>query len=330
MMMAPRGWAQQSSQVRGYANRQVVENLVLDRNAGAYAASSGVNVHTGERFQMDVKVLYNVVADAQVAIFNITQIGETAEKAEQLATYRIEGFMQDLQGLGIAEADMFQDLISFAPYYSTTKKLFSNALVKKPAGFELQKNLHIRFKDGKLINRMLTLAAKHEIYDLVRVEYYVEDVAKVHHEMRLQAMEEVTRRQEVYAGLGMDLREVHRKLAEGHRTYMPQDRYLDYTGVTLIAKETSSEGGNEGDEYRNPRTAFYSPVSYQDFDVVMNPVIMEPVVQFTYTLRLDFEYPYNAPEEETEATARTEAQPKEDRVVYLITPQGEVKLLSAL
>ena len=316
-----------SRRVRGYANQQMVEYLANDTRVLAGRAQAAVS--QSERFVMEIKVLNNVVADFQVAIFNITQIGASAEEAERLATERTSGFMRDLRGLGIADSSMFQDIISFAPYYSTTKRLFTSSMVKKPAGFELQKNIHIRFADGKLINQILSIAARHEIYDLVRVDYYVEDIQQVYHTMRLKAIEEANLRQEAFASIGMDLSEVHRKLAEGHETYMPQDRYLDYTGVTLIAKEEKMEGGNETDDFRNPQTAFYAPVSYQEFDVVLNPVIMEPVVQFTYTLKIDFEYPYKSKDEEaTPPLAETREDKGPSRVYYLVTPNGEIKLIT--
>ncbi|MEL6537376.1 MAG: SIMPL domain-containing protein [Bacteroidota bacterium] len=324
----------QSRIVRGYANQQLEEYLANDRayHGSGAAGAPAININTSTRFIMEVKVLNNVVADQQVAIFNITQIGETAEEAERLSTQRIEGFKEDLIALGVTEDDMFQDLIAFAPYYSEKSRLFSTTKVKKPAGFELQVNMHIRYSDSKLINRILSIAATHEIYDLVRVEYYVEDIEQVYHDMRVKAMEEVTHRQEAYKELGMDLTQVYRKLAEGHRAYMPQERYLDYTGVTLIAKEDKTEGGNEDDDYRNPQTAFYAPLSYKDYDVVINSVILEPVVQFTYTLKIDFEFPYLTPEEEDEEgleTAALEKEPAEPiKQFYLITPSGELKFIT--
>ncbi|HAP62794.1 MAG TPA: hypothetical protein DCR93_25960 [Cytophagales bacterium] len=334
LLMASQTMAQQQSQiVRGYANQQLEEYLSNDNlyYRASTAADPSVNINTGNRFVMEVKVLNNVVADQLVAIFNITQIGETAEEAERLSTQRIEGFKQDLFDLGVSEENVFQDLIAFAPYYSEKNRLFSQTKVKKPAGFELQVNLHIRYSDSNLINRILSIAATHEIYDLVRVEYNVEDIEQVYHDMRLKAMEEVARRQEAYQTLGMDLTEVHRKLAEGHRAYMPQERYLDYTGVTLIAKEDKTEGGNEADDFRNPQTAFYAPLSYKDYDAVINPVIMEPVVQFTYSLKIDFEFPYLAPEEKEEVveTASHEEEPEGPiKQFYLITPNGEIKFVT--
>ncbi len=58
---------------------------------------------------------------------------------------------QRVKAQGVKEKDVFTDMLSFVPVYEieTTRKLFSKTYQEVPAGFEIQKNIHIRFTDAR-------------------------------------------------------------------------------------------------------------------------------------------------------------------------------------
>jgi hypothetical protein len=60
----------------------------------------------GEIF-LEANVLYNARADKYIAIFNVNQLGETAEIATQMVDSRINGVKQEFLKLGIKEIDFF-------------------------------------------------------------------------------------------------------------------------------------------------------------------------------------------------------------------------------
>jgi len=45
--------------------------------------------------------------------------------------------------------------------------LFSKTYTEVPKGFEMQKNLHIKFNDENLLDDIMTFAANNEIYDFI-------------------------------------------------------------------------------------------------------------------------------------------------------------------
>jgi hypothetical protein len=80
----------------------------------------------------------------------------------------------------VKEKDVFTDMLSFVPVYEieTTRKLFSKTYQEVPAGFEIQKNIHIKFTDARILDQLVTAAAKEEIYDLVKVDFFVGSKAR--------------------------------------------------------------------------------------------------------------------------------------------------------
>ena len=59
---------------------------------------------------------------------------------------------------GVKDDDVFTDMLSFVPVYEieTTRKLFSKTYQEVPAGFEIQKNIHIRFRDARVLDKLVS------------------------------------------------------------------------------------------------------------------------------------------------------------------------------
>jgi len=125
-----------------------------------------------------VNGLMNIPADAFVAMFNIIQVGETVESTHQLLNERISMLKKEMRLHGIDTQFMKVDMISFLPKYTVEveSKLFSKSYNEVPAGFILQKNITIQCTNSQKLNDITTAAAKAEIYDLVKVDYFVNEI----------------------------------------------------------------------------------------------------------------------------------------------------------
>ncbi|MBK8581165.1 MAG: hypothetical protein IPL86_04800 [Flavobacteriales bacterium] len=53
-------------------------------------------------------------------------------------------------------------MLSFVPVYEieTTRKFFGKTYQEVPAGFESQKNIHIKFTDARMLDQIVSAAAK--------------------------------------------------------------------------------------------------------------------------------------------------------------------------
>ncbi len=238
----------------------------------------------------EVNGLANVVADAQVAIFNITQLGPDVQQVDSLVRSRTRGFSASLQALGIPHNDVFVDMISQVPIYEyeVEKKRFSKKTFNEiPAGIEVQKNIHVRFGNGNALEGIVAAAAQNEIFDLVKVEYYVANKDSVYADLRKRSIAVLNEKIEDFTALGIHLDTVYRVIAENAAVAYPPSRYKRYEGFSSASLEAVNKR-SEITNVRKPKTMYYDKVAFEGYDLVLNPVILEPVVQFSYNLKIKF------------------------------------------
>lgn len=263
----------------------------------------------------EVNGLFNRKADAYLAIFNMTQIGENASVANDLLNTRYQNFVNEVASAGVKPEDVFLDMVSQVPIYEleVTKKFFSKTYNEVPKGFELQKNIHVKFNKGEVLDKILTAAAKHEIYDLIKVDYFVENTSTVYETLRDSVIAFAKRKTNDYKDLKVNLDTVYRVLAEQTSVTFPIDRYSKYTPASSSSIE--AVGKKSGvTEIRKPTVMFYNKLSYHNFDVVINPVVIEPVVQ--YTCKIKMRYSMKKP-----------VETKVQNHYKIITPTGDVKTI---
>lgn len=245
---------------------------------------------------LNFALLHNVEPDALVAVFNVVQLGETVAEINQLLKLRLDALQSALAELGIKESDMFVDMVSQVPLYTyeTERKLFSKNFVEVPSGFELQKNLHIRFEDPSLIDQIVAAAGAQEIHDLAKVDYFVDNTHEIYQNLREEAAKLFKARKALYMQLDLDLDSIFHTVAETRQAYLPMSRYTGYQAVMQYGYGQSEKNVTKA---RKPKAQYYNPISYAGYDKVINPEIIGPVVQFSYQLLVRYtqDDPYRTP-----------------------------------
>ena len=278
---------------------------------------TAANIEHPDLFHLTVNGLINVVAENYVATFNLIQVGETAETTDNLMNGRIHSLKQNLSGKGIDTSTIITDLISFVPKYDyqVDQKVFSKTFNEVPAGFELQKNVLIHFTKSFQLDDIISAAAKSEIYDLVKVDYFVTDVQKQYELIRAKCVEEMLRKEKDYLALGFKLDTVYRNMAEDYKSVYPESRYYSYSAfckpsLDAARKKTGASSNAKVIDNPHPVSKFYNAVNYDEYDVVVNPVVTEPVVQFSYSITVRYVL-HKAPD------------PKNN--YFLVTPTGTIQ-----
>ena len=164
-------------------------------------------------------------------------------------------------------------------------KVFSNIATEVPAGFKIKKNVHVLFYDHAKLDLIITHAAKASIYDLVKVDYNVNDIQSAYDTLRKVAVEVIDMKRNTYRMMGFETTIL--TMAEGYDSKYPEERYDSYTAYLQ---------GNSYNNQTNPnmqvqttekeQTVFYNKVPYKTFDRVLNADLAEPGVQFYYKLRV--------------------------------------------
>ena len=314
-----------SAQIKGNAitiSRQNIASKDLG-NGHVYGQPTTIfgqqNLVPNPTITIDVKALSNIVANSYTAVFNVTQIGATSEETNSLMKERIVKVKNELLSNGILTKDVVIDVISFVPVYETIveKKLFSKKYVEVPKGFELQQNIHVKFTTVEQFEGVLASCANNEIYNLVKVDYFIDNLQEVYKKLRVEILKELKSKQEFYNNLGFDLTLYEPIIADNKYCYFPRDFYKNYQAFNSISFEALKK--NRGVFKAKKQTSYYyDPISFRDYDVVINPSIVEPVIQIGMEIKLQY-------------TPRPKEQkPIEKEVIrnkyYIISPDGSIDI----
>lgn len=306
------------AQVMGnYAEQQQTYQNIAP-NAQYRGVPKAAHFISDNQLEISINTLSNQKASAYTAIFNITQAGKTADETNALLNSRLEGFLADLKGVGIPATDIYVDMVNFLPKYEydVSKKLFSRKTYTEiPKGFELQKNVHIRYTDPVLLERIVTAAARQEIYDIVKVDYFVKDSEGIYTQLRETTFNYLKKIENQYKSIGIKLDSAYMVTAENAWVAYPINRYESYQAFST--QRLSIEENSKVNTADKITSRFYNAVPANDYDVVINPEILEPAVQFSYNLLVRFTLPERVPVQKTVVK----------KEFMLVTPTGEVKTL---
>ncbi|MFK7947438.1 MAG: SIMPL domain-containing protein [Saprospiraceae bacterium] len=262
-----------------YGNLQVSENVQNKQPANATFFNDYTTI-------LRSRVLMNVEADSYTAVFHLTQVGETAADADKFMNERLNGLKTALTALGVPSNEMETDIICLVPIfeYEEEKKIFSKKFIEVPKGFELKKNIHIRYTKSTMLDKIVTAAAQNEIYDLVKVDYSIKDMEAVYDQMRAKAIANYKKKLAMYKDLGIDLATQYHVATDASNVTFPLECYSTYQAFS----SSSLDKGKTAKRAAKPTSYYYNPITPKGFDVVVNSSILEPVVQFTYDLQVKF------------------------------------------
>jgi uncharacterized protein YggE len=245
----------------------------------------------GTSFFVDASVLMNVKADEFVAVFGLLQECATVAECNQKMDATVNGFRTGLKGLGISDADTYVDFASQNKIYGY--KLTANIAREELVGFELKKNIAVHYRDRDMLDRLTVLASQSKIYDLIKVDYIVKDTAAVQARLMDEAAKVIEQKAARYQRLlGVRVRPPAQVYAERPSIYYPTEMYDSYAAFESEDIEQNSDDLKQKYTVKNARksrTFFFNPLDADGFDTVLNPVVVEPIVQFTLYLKVRYE-----------------------------------------
>lgn len=263
---------------------------------------------------ISVKGLANIKADTYVAIFNVTQAGKSAEEVNELIDKRISQSLAEIKMRKGVET--YIDMISFVPAYEfeADKKVFSKKNYNEiPKGFELKKNIHIKYSDPNQLNEFISILSKEEIYDLVKVDYFSSTLETVKKDLMNKAKLIVQEKVKNYeAILGEMFTNIEKRVIDGYKVVLPVEMYKSYEAYNSSSLNLKKPANvNYADK---SATQYYQPVMDKEFDFVINPTILEPVIQVMYDINI--------------VINREKKQTSPNKEYIWIAPSGEMKTLN--
>ncbi len=241
----------------------------------------------GDGRYVEAAVLMNVLADEYVAVFGVNEEGKTLAEARKKMNAAVSTFTASLREMKVAAADTYVDFVAQNRIYGY-EPAGDNAVREVVVGFEVKKNVLVRYKEKAMIDDLTEAASNAGIFDLVKVDYVVKDVEAIQTKLIAEAGRILKRKMEDQEKLlGVRVGQILGSTAPQFSIYFPADMYDSY-----VAQESEEmQGYREGltiQRARKPRTFFFNGLTAKDFDHVINPVVNEPVVQFTVYVRLRY------------------------------------------
>lgn len=277
--------------------------------------------YDGSDLLVRVHVLYNAAPSSYMAIFHMNQAGKKVQDIDSLMSKRVAKLIAQGQSIGLKKEDFYTDMIALVPIFEKEKKTFGKNYTQVPKGFEMQKNLHVRYKNAAQLDALFTLAAQCEIYDLIKVEYFYDSTESANQILKNKAVQVLNQKLKTYKQMGISLDTNFRMVQEQRHQYFPIDEYRSYSPLavsTLEADEVSdaAKSGIPQQSSTQRTTMFYNQVSSDGFDAVINPAPLAPTIQFVYNV--DVRYKIHVPvQTKTETIKQTD--------LLIITPQGTIK-----
>nr|WP_199000657.1 SIMPL domain-containing protein [Flavobacterium sp. ASV13] len=302
-LFSPFIMAQASGNIN-YQNQQHYNNDLIN-----------VNFPSNADILVNVKGLANVKADAYTAIFSTTQTGETTKEVNELIDQRIKQSLNEINSKKGVET--YVDMISFVPVYEyeTEKKVFNRKTYNEvPTGFEVKKNIHIKYTDPNQLNEFISILSNNEIYDLVRVDYFSNALETIKKEMmnkaKLMVQEKIKNYQEL---LGETFTTAEKRITDGYIVNVPVEMYKSYEAYN--SSSLNLKKASNINQVNKSLTLYYQPLLNKEFDFVINPTVLEPVIQIQYEIKI-------AINREKKPLSKT------DKELILVTPNGDLKTLN--
>ncbi|MFK8044870.1 MAG: SIMPL domain-containing protein [Crocinitomicaceae bacterium] len=300
------------------AHAQVSGNINY-QNITRYAENNiSVNYPNSNDLYITVKGMANVKADSYVAIFNLSQTGKTAKEVNELIDERVNKGLSVVKGLKSVEA--YVDMISFVPVYeyAVERKIFSKKTYNEiPTGFEVKKNIHIKYTDPNLLNEIIASLANAEIYDLVRVDYFSNNIDAIKDSLLERAKQVLNEKMKRYESiLTVNFDSYEKQLADKYKVVLPTEMYKSYQAYSSSSLKLKRNGNVRQAQKSN--TLFYQPILDKEFDFVLNPTIIEPVIQVMYQIVVRV----------TKVKKEAPKPDKPNKEYMLVTPNGDIKPLT--
>lgn len=317
--------------VINFTNAQISGNANYDKKEGN--ANYGGNQYTINRVNtiqttsssqdemvITIKGIYNERATSQIATFSILQLGKTAEEATSLIDERIANVIREVNSLN-KEIEVATDMISFVPTYdyAVEKKIFNpKTYNEQPSGFELKKNILIKFKNNNDFDRIVSICGKNEIYDLAKVDYVTTNFDGIRFQMQKKAIEQFKDYMANYSLImNTDLNKKEKIIQEGFNVTYPMESYRSYQAFSQADASFDPKGTVH--TIKKNTTEYYNAAMVKDHNFIFNADITEPTIQAFYEITIRIKL-------------REDQLPKNTIIrnnrYYVITANGDIKLLN--
>jgi hypothetical protein len=174
----------------------------------------------------------------------------------------------------------------------------------------LQKNISVLFKKPDQLDAITASALNSEIYDIVKVDYFINNMSALKDTLRNACIAELKKKIGTYEIIGLKPDNMDKNISESFASVYPPSRYVSYQAFTRPSLSAAKKK-QSFTEIPKITSKYYNQQDYTLYDIVINPVVTEPVVQLSYSVLVKYI-----------------RKDKDEKIFNIITPSGEVKQLT--
>lgn len=266
---------------------QMSGNQVYNNRENPVQTNTGnLDSSNENQYSVEASVLMNARADSFVAVFGVQEENKTPEQNNTNLDAQLKSFIGELSKIGISKSDIYVDFITQNRVYDFTVK--GDTATEVFSGFETKKTISIKFVQPDLFEKIVAIAAKENIFDLIKVDYIVSNSEKLKQTLFNEAVNIIKEKEAKYKNsFGVKLTPVGLS-REKYDFHYPAQRYKRYQAFETGNATSNYRSGNQVLQ-RKSFTFYYEPVDPNLFDKSINPISIEPLVQITLNLRMDYD-----------------------------------------
>ncbi|HAS45122.1 MAG TPA: hypothetical protein DCS93_31860 [Microscillaceae bacterium] len=238
------------------------------------------------------RVLKYVEADEYVAVFGLAVEAPTVLQCNTKIDQQLEGFVKDLQKNGIKPSDYYIDVVTQNQVYGFDYNATTKVAKEKREGFELKKNIAIRYRKNTMLSRLVKLAATHQIFDLIKVDYLIDNQMTVYEALWAEARKIIERKKNNY------LKNTRIKLAS--RSMVAFEKFGAHRPISMYRSYQAGKAASLINYNRNRRnytqinlrklkTVYYDPPNDSFYDKVLDKNPIKPMLQYDLQIQMRYE-----------------------------------------
>ena len=254
--------------------------------------NGGSMTSTEHTLTITTSVLLNEVADSYLLTVGLNQEATTVKECNELINDRIEKTLSSLRKIGVSKEDSYVDFITQTKVYDYT--IDNSEAEQLEIGFEIKKNINIYFTDITLMDQIVEICAQEEIYDIINIEYIIEDVSAVYNQLFEEAMSIAESKKEQFEKFcSRSVSDNYRVLSDNFFSVFPKSQYKQYEAKESSQLNVINHNRNQfvRKEARKNRTYYYQGLNVSDFDKVLG--IQNPQVGVQHSMTVTVEYKLN-------------------------------------
>ncbi|NGF74553.1 SIMPL domain-containing protein [Fluviicola sp. SGL-29] len=268
-----------------------------------------------------VNILNTVQSTSFTITLGLNQEAASVEACNAEINKRITGFKRELKALSIKEEDIYVDFISQTKVYDyqTSKEEHQHVIniQQEETGFEIKKNILLRVKDIHLFDRLVEVASRYNIHNIVKVDYHSSELDTIYASM-LKEARIISDKRKALLSFDKDNWEETPVLSIDFHHIQPSGQYLSYqayesSDVSYINDYYRSNTPVLRQEQRKSKSYYFNKINASDFDKIMNADT--PVVGIQCVMYVTVSYLRKIPD----------ASKKQ---YHVITPDGQLKVLN--